>query len=186
MRSAWPTSMHVRHGGRRRAADRARDRRFVALGIERAGGDEGAGGRAADAGIAMHHDRRARGPSRCTKSIRSCDMLLGRARCSRPSAMAMSSMPRMRWLVSTIAGRPLHAVDQPQQRDDVARAGLRDGVVQAGEGADVNHSCPWHFSSDLRRYKCRRRSRRSVNCAASIWNALEKALFGGPAGHGVR
>ena len=38
------------------------------------------------------------------------------------------------------AGWPLHAVDQAQQRDDMAGAGFRDGVVQAGEGADVNHN----------------------------------------------
>ena len=37
------------------------------------------------------------------------------------------------------AARPLHAVDQAQQRDDMAGAGFRDGVVQAGEGADVDH-----------------------------------------------
>jgi hypothetical protein len=35
--------------------------------------------------------------------------------------------------------RPLDAVDQPQQRHDMACAGLVDRGVQAREGADVDH-----------------------------------------------
>src|SRR5690606_19658510 len=42
---------HVRNRGRRGIADTFCDHRFVALRIQRAGGDEGAGGGAADAGI---------------------------------------------------------------------------------------------------------------------------------------
>ena len=35
-------------------------------------------------------------------------------------------------LFANVAG-PLHAVDEPQQGDDMARAGLFDGGVQPGE-----------------------------------------------------
>ncbi len=35
--------------------------------------------------------------------------------------------------------RPLHAIGQPQQRDNVFGPGFIDGGVQAGEGTDVNH-----------------------------------------------
>ena len=40
------------------------------------------------------------------------------------------------------AARPLHAIDQAQERHNVAGAGFRDGVVQAGEGTDVDHERP--------------------------------------------
>ena len=38
------------------------------------------------------------------------------------------------------AAGPLHQVGVLEQRHHMARAGLRDGLVQAGEGADVNHA----------------------------------------------
>ena len=47
------------------------------------------------------------------------------------------------------AVRPLHPVDHAQQRDDVARAGFVDGVVQAGEGADVNHELPSRIAAEI-------------------------------------
>ena len=71
--------------GRRGAAQPARDRRLVAARIERAGRDEGAGGRAADAGIAMHHQRRRAVPA-AHEVEEPGDMLVGRARRSRRAA----------------------------------------------------------------------------------------------------
>ncbi len=70
------------------------------FGIERAGGDEGAGGRAADAGIAMHHDRRRAVPGG-DEIDQLADMLLVRrhiavhhGRRCRPCRAAGGSPPR--------------------------------------------------------------------------------------------
>jgi hypothetical protein len=38
--------------------------------------------------------------------------------------------------------RPLDQIDGPQQGDDMASAGLRHRVMQAGERADVDHLGP--------------------------------------------
>ena len=38
------------------------------------------------------------------------------------------------------AAGPLHQVDVLEQRHHMAGAGLRDGLVQAGKRADVNHA----------------------------------------------
>ena len=137
MRSAWPTSMTFGMA----VADELRIARamvgLVALGIERAGGDEGARGRAADAGIAVHHDRRAAVPA-LHEVDQVVDVLLGRVDVAvHRHGDVVHAEDQVVGLDD--AGGPLHAVDQPQQRDDVARAGFGDGVVQAGEGADVNH-----------------------------------------------
>ena len=51
------------------------------------------------------------------------------------------------------AVRPLHQVSVPQQCDDVAGAGRLDGVMQAGERADVNHEI--YIASRLQTRKCR-------------------------------
>ena len=145
----------VRHRGRRGAADRPRDRRLVALGIERAGGDEGARGRAADAGIAMHHQRRGAVPA-AHEVDQARRHARRRARRSRRCGSLMSSMraadgcrPAM------LRGRCTSDRSSLEQRHDVARAGLCDRVVQAGEGADVND----HGSriSDFGRTMIRRR-----------------------------
>jgi hypothetical protein len=58
------------------------------------------------------------------------------------------------------AGRPLHAVDDPQQRDDVTGAGLLDGVVQACERADVNHAMGSRIMPSYRNGVERRNTRR--------------------------
>ena len=46
--------------------------------------------------------------------------------------------------------RPLDPVGQPQQRDDMARAGFIDRGVQAREGADVDHE--GHSSDSVETY----------------------------------
>ena len=53
----------VRRRGRRGRAHLARDLDLVAMRIERADGREGARGGTADAGIAMHHQRRIAVPA---------------------------------------------------------------------------------------------------------------------------
>ena len=100
--------------------------------------NESTGGGAADAGIAMHHQRRAAIPT-AHEFYQFDDVLLRRM------GVAVDRRGDVvhaedEMVAGRNAARALDPVDQPQQRHNVARLGLRDGVVQAGEGADVDHA----------------------------------------------
>ena len=77
MRSAWLTSMVLGAAVADDLRMRLDDSGFVAAGVERAGGDERARRRAADAGIAVHHDRGAAVPA-LHEADQVVDMILGR------------------------------------------------------------------------------------------------------------
>ncbi len=123
-----------------RGADRARDAGLVAVRVERAGGDEGASGRTADAGTAMHDDRRRAVPAR-SRIDQLADMLPRSAARSRPCRSTMSSMSSRRWLASTISLRAPHHRDILHQRHDMPRAGLGDGRHAGGRGSRRGSSC---------------------------------------------
>ena len=122
----------------------ARDRQLVAAGIERAGGDEGAGGRAADAGIAMHDHRLAPGPSRARKrsAVR---------RAPRRADVAVHRLGDVVHAEDEMVGRPRCSSGRCTRsvslsRVTMWRAPVPRPCVQARKGADVNHRIATAFA----------------------------------------
>ena len=115
----------IRRCGRRRLADRLRDREFAAAGIERAGGHVGARGRAADAGVAVHHQRCGAVPA-AHELDQPADVLLGGMNVA-VHRLDDVVHPEDQVIGRRAAVRPLDPVGILQQRDDVARTGAVDG-----------------------------------------------------------
>ena len=118
------------------AARSARDLAFVALRPQRAGGDEGRGGRTADAGVAMDQQRLGAVPS-AGEGDQLAHVRFGRQR-----------LPRLRFddvgdadiemALSRYGRRPLDRRAGIEQRHQRARAGHGDGFVDPRQRADVN------------------------------------------------
>ena len=130
----------VRRRDRGGGADLPRDRNLVAMRVEHAGGGEGARGRAADAGIAVNHQRRAAVPA-AHEIQHLLDML------TRRRQKAVHVLGDVVHLDSEMIGlkhrlRPLHLSDVGHHGQDMAGAGGLDGVGKRGERANVNHGGP--------------------------------------------
>ena len=114
-----------------------RDACLVAMRIERADAGIGARGGAADAGEAVHHQRRPSIPA-AHEFQQIGDVLLVRHDVAvERSGNIVEPQPEM--IFRRDAARPVDAVHVADQRHDVARTGVLDGFVQARERTDVNH-----------------------------------------------
>jgi len=114
---------------RRGAAKLVRDRPFVATRVERAGRDIGARGRAADAGIAMQHQRLDAVPA-AHECDQGGDVLVA------GNDVAIHGHGDVIHAQNEVVGRrdapgPLDPVGVLEQRDDVARAGCFDRVMKS-------------------------------------------------------
>ena len=183
----------VGRGGRRGGAQRARDLDFVALGRQRAGGDEGRGGRTADAGVAMDQQRLGAVPAP-TKAMSSSHMRSAGQHMARRAAATMSATPMKRWRSAAIAAGRSTGVPDIEQRDQRARAGRGDGIVDPRKRADMNarHRDFRLTSGMARRSSSAKRPRKrllrlrratasdspSKPCEAKIGGAPKKARLG--------
>ena len=109
--------------------------------IEQTGGGKGAGGGAADAGIAVHDERCVAVPT-----AHEVQHLLDMGIRRRNKAIDLFGDVVHRHF--QVIGRehrcrPLHLIDVGHDRQDVAGAGGFDSIGKCGERADVNHGVPF-------------------------------------------
>lgn len=132
----------IRRGGRRSKPQRLRDGLLVAVRVKRADAGERARSRTADAGEAVHHQRRA--PIPIAHEIEKVgDMrLVGQDAAFERQGNIMQPQPQM--ILWRDAFRPFDLEFVAEQRHDVASADPGDGLLQAGKRADVNSGIPYH------------------------------------------